>query len=456
MRFIIPALAISMAAAIAVTGCEEATTMGSSLIQDETEFVIDSSFSVTGRSVENKKVQSRTVVQLLGKIEAEGYGMLNSDVVTQFMPSNVMETEGVTSIDSIKLRLAIPAGGFVGDSLVPMGLEVYRLDRQLPSPIYSDFDPSGYYDPSNTLGGRIYSASAIGESDSLAELSYRFVYVDLDKSLGEDFYNEYKEHPEVFSSPSLFAEYFPGMYIANTYGSGRVMQIISSEIKMFYSQKLPKDDGSGADTTYNRIGTYFAVTPEVVTNNNIDLVPSADIKALSQSGAVVMAPAGYDVELTFPTEDIINKYRSQTDRFAVVNTLEMEIPASEITNDYGIDPPEFLLMVLAKDKDKFFNENKVTDGKTSFYAAYDSSTRTYNFSGMRQYLIDMLDKTEITAEDMTFIITPVAVTIETSSGYTSSSYVSEIAPLVTTPAMVQLDLAKAKIKFIFSKQMIKN
>lgn len=63
------------------------------------------------------------------------------------------------------------------------------------------------------------------------------------------------------------------MYIANTYGAGRVMQIISSEIKMFYSQTLPKDDGSGADTTYAKVGTYFAVTPEVVTNNNIDLVP---------------------------------------------------------------------------------------------------------------------------------------------------------------------------------------
>lgn len=445
-----------MAAAIAVTGCEEATTMGSSLIQDETEFVIDSSFTVTGRSVENRKVQSRTVVQLLGKIDADGYGLLKSDVVTQFMPSNVMETEGVTSIDSIKLRLAIPAGGFVGDSLVPMGLEVYRLDRQLPSPIYSDFDPSGYYDPANILGSRIYSAAAIGESDSLAELSYRFVYVDLDKSLGEDFYNEYKTHPEVFSSPSQFAEYFPGVYIANTYGAGRVMQIISSEIKMFYSQTLPKDDGSGADTTYAKVGTYFAVTPEVVTNNNIDLVPSADIEALSQNSAVVMAPAGYDVELTFPAEKIIRKYREQTDRFSVVNTLDLEIPASEIANDYGINPPEYLLLVLAKDKDKFFNENKINDGKTSFYAVYDSSTHSYKFSGMRQYLIDLLDKSEITAEDMTFILTPVSVSIETSGGYTSSSYVSEIAPLVSTPAMVRLDLSKAKIKFVFSKQMIKN
>lgn len=132
MKFIIPALAISMAAAIAVTGCEEATTMGSSLIQDETEFVIDSSFTVTGRSVENRKVQSRTVVQLLGKIDADGYGLLKSDVVTQFMPSNVMETEGVTSIDSIKLRLAIPPEALWVIRLVPMGLEVYRLDRQLP------------------------------------------------------------------------------------------------------------------------------------------------------------------------------------------------------------------------------------------------------------------------------------------------------------------------------------
>ena len=62
----------------------------------------------------------------------------------------------------------------------------------------------------------------------------------------------------------------------------------------------------------------------------------------------------------------------------------------------------------------------------------------------------------IKPEDVTFTLTPVAVTTEnTSSGYTSSVYVSAITPYIGKPAMVRLDLDKADITFQFSKQSLK-
>lgn len=460
MKRILPILTIA-SVIIAFTGCEETSTVGSSLVKDDVEIVVDSSFTVTGYSISNERVQSRTITQLLGQIDAKGYGRLTSDVVTQFMPSNVLDTAGVTveSIDSLKLMLVVNAGAIVGDSLVPMGLKVYPLNKQLPDTIYSDFNPEGYYDKANPLGARVYNAAGIGESDSIAALPYRYIYVDMPRSLGQKFYTEYLTNPSTFSGPNKFAGFFPGIYIANTYGSGRIMQITATEMRLFYHQTLPKNDDSGKDTTYIRVGTYFATTPEVVTNNNITFDISADIEQqIAQGKSVIAAPAGLDVTLTFPTEDILAKYRSQSGDLGVINTLTMEIPAEEITNSYSIKQPDYLLLVLSKDKQQFFNKNQIPDNKTSFYAQYSPTTKSYSFSGMRQYIIDMLDKKEITPEDVTFTLTPVDVKMETTEGsyyYQSQSYLSEMAPAISTPAMATLNLSKAKIKFIFSKQTIK-
>ena len=115
---------------------------------------MDSSFTVSGRSITVDRVQSRTITQLIGLINAKGFGELESEVVCQFMPAASLVTEGVTAddIDSLKLVLLTSKTGFVGDSLAPMGLEVFRLNRQLPSPIYSDLNPTEYYDPSAIIG----------------------------------------------------------------------------------------------------------------------------------------------------------------------------------------------------------------------------------------------------------------------------------------------------------------
>ena len=44
------------------------------------------------------------------------------------------------NIDSLKLLMFVPKGSLVGDSLAPMGLEVYRLNKQLTAPIFSNFN----------------------------------------------------------------------------------------------------------------------------------------------------------------------------------------------------------------------------------------------------------------------------------------------------------------------------
>lgn len=453
MKF--PSIILLGLLSLAIASCDESYSIGSSTLQDQIEVVVDSNFTVTGNPVYNSRVQSRTTNQLLGVIDAEGYGSLKSDIVTQFMPSASIDTSYVTvnDIDSIKLIFNIPNGSYVGDSIVPMGLNVYRLNKQLPSPIYSDFNPADYYSEDDLLGSVIYTANALGETDSVAELTYRTINVDLPLSLAQEIFTKYKENPEVFSVPSLFAEFFPGIYVSNTYGSGRIVNIDNTLIRMYYHKTMPIE-GSDSDTTYYKEGNYLAVSPEIVTNNNIAFEISDELKAKIAAGEnIIVAPTGTDVELTFPAREIIQNYRANSGDLSVINSLTFSIPAEKIANDYGIAPPPFLLMVKTAKKDEFFAKGDVTNNTESFYAAYNSATHTYTFSDLRAYILELLEKSEITDEDINFTLTPVTVQTEnTSSYYTSSAYITAIVPYVQTPAMVKLNLDKAKIKFTYSKQ----
>lgn len=444
--------------------CDESVNIGNSIIQDEIEIIIDSSFTVSGNSVANSKVLSRSTTQLLGIIDANGYGSLQSDIVAQFMPAGRIDTTNVSAedIDSMKIKLYIPLSGFTGDSLTPMGLSIYRLNKQLPSPIYSDFDPSEYYSTSDLLSTQIYAPNAIGQSDSIAELAYRYVNVDLPVSLARDIFNKYKENPEIFAVPSEFAQWFPGIYITNSFGSGRIVNITGAEVKMYY-HKTETIEGSEQDTTLYYEGNYFAITPEVISNNNISLKLDNNITSMiDNNDAVIVAPTGYDVQITFPAREIIETFRTNGGNISVINALSFEIPAEKIANENNISVPPYLLMVKSAEKDQFFADSEITDDETSFYAAYNSSTDSYVFSNLRPYILSLLNKNEITDEDVTFTLTPISLITETSSsGYsyyyysTSTTTVNGIIPYVAAPAMAKLNLNDAQIIFTYSKQTIK-
>ena len=171
--------------------------------------------------------------------------------------------------------------------------------------------------------------------------------------------------------------------------------------------------------------------------------------------SIIVAPAGTEVQMTFPTKEILSSFRSQGQGTAVLNTVSLNIPVENIQNSYGIKPPANVLIILSRDKDKFFANNKINDDKTSFLATYNETNHSYGLEDMRNYILSLLDKETLTPEDYTFTITPVDVVTETSSsGYYTQSYITGINPYVSIPAMGQLLFDKAKIKVTFSKQSV--
>lgn len=459
-------------AAVAMQSCEDSTSQaGSSLVEDEVKIIEDETFTVSGVSDPNPSVRSRTILQLLGRISAEGYGDFSSDIVCQYMPSASIDTVNtdVSKIDSVKLLLTMYKDGFVGDSVVPMGVTVYPLNRQLPTELYSDFTPADYYDRT-PIGSATYSAllenSPYAGTDSEGS-KYKHIAVDLPREFAVKLYNLYKDSPQTVATPQNFAKWFPGLYITTSFGQGRVTRISSNSIQVYYHKIVQVEkDGVTKDSLINYVGSYLGVTPEVFTNNNIRYEMSASLKSLADNGkSILVGPLGYDVEFKFPAKEILRKYQSEAGELAIVNSLTFSLPVSEIENDYGITPPPYVLMVKKSEKSKFFSAINVNDNMTSFYAAYDSTNKVYDFSSMRNYINDIISKGEATDEDEEFVICPVNVSFYTNSssssyysyyyGYaTTSTTVSSITPYVTEPVMAQLDFDKAEIKFSFTKQSL--
>ena len=99
-------------------------------------------------------------------------------------------------------------------------------------------------------------------------------------------------------------------------------------------------------------------------------------------------------------------------------TVTLTVPVTEIANSAGIAPPQYMLLVKASDKDKFFANSTLPDNKTSFYTEYNKTTKTYSFTGLRTYVKSVLDG-EFAGEDgiEDFYLIPVDATFIQSRDY---------------------------------------
>ena len=169
---------------------------------------------------------------------------------------------------------------------------------------------------------------------------------------------------------------------------------------------------------------------------------------------VVVSPAGYNVKIDMHINDILNRFtKLETEGQIVLNTVTLTVPVTEIANSAGIAPPQYMLLVKASDKDKFFANSTLPDNKTSFYTEYNKTTKTYSFTGLRPYVKSVLDG-EFAGEDgiEDFYLIPVDATFIQSRDYLGNikKTLTDMIPQLSTPAMAEI--GKPKIVATFSKK----
>lgn len=492
-RLLIPSAVIFFCGAY--SSCEdEVSPIGDSLVSGSITINLDTLvYDLNAVQIDNKAFDSRSGALMMGNIMTPEYGALNCSFVTRLMPATDLPDSIFSKdnfyrlgqyLDSCKINLRVMNNSFTGDALSPQKVSIYRLlNRQLPSGINSEFDPEEYYGKDNIslLGTKNYTLSLRGGNDSI-KINYNnttytgvAVNVNVPGQLKDDgstyyplfseFFDLYVNNPEVFQWPQQFASYFPGLYVNTSFGKGCVANVSDLALYAYLhhiSTRKEKDEyGNEMIVYYNvRDSICLASTaPEVLSSNIISYKVSDTLKSMAETSSstgntVITTPGGYTARITFPVKDIISRYNNDDRNLSIISTLSLFIPASVIDNDFGLSLAPNLLLIKSSEVEDFFSNNKIPDNVSSFTATYNSTLGGFQFNGLRQYLLDMLAKKDISDEDITFTLIPVNITSE-SGGYNNSvTYITKCVPYIYYPTMMTLDTKHAKVMFNFSSQLM--
>lgn len=402
-------------------GCnDELSEVGSSIQPDgDKSFVYVDSFQLSAKTVLMDSVYARTTSGLLGEIYDPLYGNIKSDYLCQFYcPENYQfqntPLNGV--IDSMDLRIFYSS--WVGDSLTPMQVTVYPITTVPERNFYTNVDPEKYCDMQTVLGQKMYTAYDVTISDSvrngLISTTYTpVVRVKLPTEIGQDFYNETVNNPGSFENQDAFNQYFPGLYITNTFGSGNLLTVYQTSFFIYYRYTV--EGSAGQDSIVNG-REQFNVTREVIQLNHVANANLEPLLLPDEKYTYMRTPAGVYTELTLPITEIKETVGS---RF--LNNLPLTLHAMPQENwDYAFEPPSYLLLLPTDSVKGFFEQNKVENNETAFLSGiYDSSTRTYTFGNISNLIKYQLENAP--DEDLQVSVIPVSRETQSDS-YSGTEY----------------------------------
>lgn len=422
---------------------------------------------------------NRTIIQMLGRMTIPGFGEVNADYLSQFYPVAEFDTTLVKPhmIDSVGLEITFQYNSFLGDSLAPMQLTAYKLNRLLRQPenvrdpIYSNINPADYYAEDDKLGSIFYVPSTQSYPDSLLDDDgYRALKLvfgntpEEKRALALEYYDLYNEHNGYLTTETMNA-FFPGVYVTNTFGRGNMLYIISTAVVVYHRTYAYDSAGALAtindstDVLYeeNATTTFLMTSYEAPTINHIEAIPAAEVEALRDAGAsIIQAPQMYDGRISLPVDTIISRFNSArslhtTDTVGVLNTVTLTIPLKPqptTLKQLGINPPPYLLLmresgnvatsgkVIPMNKELFFADRLMNDNTNYFYAEYDSTAHAYTFTGLENYIVNIFrnDPNDILEADgalkaepdndydSDMILVPISVVSSSNSTSSSSSY----------------------------------
>ena len=389
-------------------GCnDELSEVGSSIQPDgDKSFVYVDSFQLSAKTVLMDSVYARTTSGLLGEIYDPLYGNIKSDYLCQFYcPENYQFQNSPLNgvIDSMDLRIFYSS--WVGDSLTPMQVTVYPITTVPERNFYTNVDPEKYCDMQTVLGQKMYTAYDVTISDSvrngLTSTTYTpVVRVKLPTEIGQDFYNETVNNPGSFENQDAFNQYFPGLYITNTFGSGNLLTVYQTSFFIYYRYTV--EGSAGQDSIVNG-REQFNVTREVIQLNHVANANLEPLLLPDEKYTYMRTPAGVYTELTLPITEIKETVGS---RF--LNNLPLTLHAMPQENwDYAFEPPSYLLLLPTDSVKGFFEQNKVENNETAFLSGiYDSSTRTYTFGNISNLIKYQLENAP--DEDLQVSVIPVS------------------------------------------------
>ncbi len=406
---------------------------------------------VDARTVEIPSIYSRSTYTLLGQLSDPLFGDLRSSYATRLRHAPGFkfkhEVEG-GKIDSAFVEISYSA--WAGDSTVWAKASVYEVTKPLPDSHYSG-DISPYLDGAKFLGSSSYKAG-----DAQGD---HYVYVPVDKSIGQRIYEASKHHPEYFDNQKAFEEnLLRGLFVETSTGSGCVLSVYSTALLIYYTyREMGKTKDGSADSLHYKRGSYrFANTNQLYLSQQFDFKNREALLQPNDKYSFVTSPLGLATELTISTEDLNKVVRSDWNQKTrrlfneAILTLPVDIPADGKT---VLQPPRYLMLLPADSVSSFFEkgESHLTQSDIAYLSTeYSVLTRQYVFKNISALIAKHVsDNTtaggattpEVTKPLRLYVI---PVRLEGGSGGSSSSGVTGVAHYLF-PSGVRIKLNNRKI-----------
>jgi hypothetical protein len=319
---------------------------------------------------------ARTTSGLLGKIDDSFYGYLESDFICQFYCPDGFEfshTPAGGHIDSVELRLYYKS--WVGDSLAPMQVQVFRINKELERNFYTNFDPDPYR--GELLGTQVYTPFDYTVPDTTrykkdSDSTYTFypqISILLDRGFGQEFY----EHGS-FASQEDFNDFLKGLYVTTGFGSGNVIQVDLSHLNIYYHYTIT---GSEGQDSLVQGGERFGVTREVLQLNrakhkDIDIDKLTDDNG---SFTYLKTPSGVYTHIVIPVTAMRDSLEGR-----IINHVPFEpSPMPLVDEPFAFPRPPYLLLLPVDSISSFFENNRIENNTSSFLFTYNASTNTYQY-----------------------------------------------------------------------------
>jgi hypothetical protein len=366
--------------------------------------VYDTTIMITATTVEVDSIFARTTEGYLGEIYDPSYGTIKAGYACQFYPSyNFEDIDNITNgkIDSVTFTIAY---SYKGDSLAPMELTVYPINKPLDKRYYTNSNPADFCDMSNPLAKFGYTARNLHIPDAtIAAANYlHWVSVPLPLEFGQKALELAKKPaPNIFTSADSLLSYFPGAYVASTFGTGSMLNVLSTEIHFYYTvpKIIANFDNTGDSIKYVPNYASWAVTKEVIqlnsfkNNNNILLRPDS-------SKMYVKSPAGVVPEIVIPIRNIVKGIGRK--RFSSVKLILSAYPKEDwlyTLNFPGLgtissnpDRRTQLLLIEPDSVKNFFEQQQLANEYTSFTTTFDQTTYSYKFNNIANVVQNAIDK----------------------------------------------------------------
>ncbi len=321
-------------------------------------------------------------------------------------------------IDSLTMRIYYTT--YYGDSLTPMQLSVYalnkdaKLEMEPEKAFYSNYDFTKYYDTRNLLGKKAYTAAnrALTAAD-ISNAGSNYIEIRLDDDFKNRFFRSvveaaiardkdgktsYPDYKDIFSSIATMRENFlSGVSVQPTFGDGSIIKVFNTAIWFYYRSyhRYNKDGTILRNSTDTADSTYvtshqqiMAVTPDVVQMTSLDL---KDIKKEDRlkdpESAYITSPQGYYTTLDLPLGHAIRHMMDNEDRqdsayfLGGANfSLMCQKPQGALLSS---TPVSHVMMVEENHMNQFFEDSKTPEAKSSAvgtYVADSISNQIYYYS----------------------------------------------------------------------------